>query len=93
MRPAHGGDSGVKRPDVAARNRAAGNVPGAGAALRGAFAERVRQYADLRHKGATAIEAAGLLGVHWDRTGSKYERWYQAAERGEIELPGTGGAA
>ena len=67
----------MKRPDVAARKREAdGRWPAA-------FAARVGEYADLRRQGARPVDAAIAVGLDPYVNGRRYERWYQAAERGD----------
>jgi hypothetical protein len=74
---------------ASARARAAGRLTPRAKA----WAERINRYADLRREGVSAADAAAGVGISRYHDGLRYERWYQAAERGETELPRPAGAA
>jgi hypothetical protein len=52
-----------------------------------AFAGRLNRYAELRRDGVGPLDAARELDIIIGKDGLRYERWFQAAERGEVELP------
>lgn len=60
-----------------------------GLSRRPAHAEERRQrYYQLRREGADMWVAAAEVGVTEHNSVKRYERWFQAAERGEIILCG-----
>ena len=50
--------------------------------------ERRERYYELRRQGLGITDAAAGAGVTDPRTVNRYERWFQATERGDLIVPG-----
>ena len=50
--------------------------------------ERRERYYELRRQGLNCLDAAAAVGVLDFGTRGRYERWFQAVERGEAIIPG-----
>ncbi len=48
--------------------------------------QRREAYYELRRQGWSIYDAAAEVGVHDINTAKRYERWFQAIERGEITV-------
>ena len=49
--------------------------------------ERRERYYELRRRGLKVVDAAAEVGVSVEATAYRYERWFQAVERGEEIVP------
>ena len=50
--------------------------------------ERREHYYELRREGLNHLDAAAAIGVLDPGTRGRYERWFQAVERGDPIIPG-----